>query len=145
MNDPRQNKLTANRVLFEVLGGGDISNPEELVTETWTLDDPDFARPEWKGPEGLAAFTTKYHQVFGDPTFEILRQDATTETVTTKWTMDARLIGEIFDLPARGEPVHITGLTFDEVDEETGRISQTTRRWDAAGIQDQIRNFHNEI
>jgi predicted ester cyclase len=133
VRDEQLNKA-ASRRYFEIIGGGDLSAFDELLTDDYQDHDP----ANDVDPLDRAAFKSQcqmYLDAFG-PSFAIEGQLAEGDLVTTRWTVTGTHRGEFQGVEPTGRRITLTGHTTHRYRE--GKICETHWNWDRYGMLEQL-------
>ena len=115
---------------------GDLSIPDRIFAENFTIYDPCSLVPVLKGPEGVKGRIIDYRIAFPDLKIEV--EDVITETnrVVTRWTLRGTHLGKFAGLQPSGKPIEVAGITIHRI--SSGRIVEAWVNWDTHSLNKQI-------
>ncbi|MFD5253519.1 ester cyclase [Streptomyces bobili] len=132
VRDEQLNCATA-REWFEQAGTIEIDRMFDRVTDDYVEHDPSGS-----AETGLRAAREEYagwRQAF-DFSFRVDDQIAQEDRVCTRWTWTARHKGDYLGIPATGENVTMTGMTWQRF--RDGMICEGWWQYDRAGLMEQL-------
>ncbi|MFF8317281.1 ester cyclase [Streptomyces bobili] len=132
VRDEQLNCATA-REWFEQAGTIEIDRMFDRVTDDYVEHDPSGSEET-----GLRAAREEYagwRQAF-DFSFRVDDQIAQEDRVCTRWTWTARHKGDYLGIPATGENVTMTGMTWQRF--RDGMICEGWWQYDRAGLMEQL-------
>jgi len=89
-----------------------------------------------RGSEGLKQFISQLHRAFPDLKYKVEGLSAEEDTVTCRWSVSGTHRGEMFNQPASGKRINITGT--DVLRFSNGKVVEVWACWDALGFYQQI-------
>ncbi|MFI1695739.1 ester cyclase [Streptomyces bobili] len=131
VRDEQLNCATA-REWFEQAGTIEIDRMFDRVTEDYVEHDPSA---EETGLRAARAEFAGWRQAF-DFSFRVDDQIAQEDRVCTRWTWTARHKGDYLGIPATGENVTMTGMTWQRF--RDGMICEGWWQYDRAGLMEQL-------
>ncbi len=131
VRDEQLNCATA-REWFEQAGTIEIDRMFDRVTEDYVEHDPSA---EETGLRAAREEFAGWRQAF-DFSFRVDDQIAQEDRVCTRWTWTARHKGDYLGIPATGENVTMTGMTWQRF--RDGMICEGWWQYDRAGLMEQL-------
>lgn len=123
-----QNKAAARRVLEEIVGKGDLSLVDELISEDY-LGHIETQEDTIEGPEHFKQFVALYQATFPELRFAVDDQIAEGDKVATRWTATGRI-------PSFGgdsdQPVSVMGISMQSF--RDGKVIESWDAWESLGV-----------
>ncbi|MFH8804494.1 ester cyclase [Streptomyces sp. NPDC017936] len=132
LRDEQLNRVMA-REFFEDLGRTDIDRLFERVSDDYVDHDP--ANPQDTGLRAARDEVVGWRRAF-DFSFRVDHQLAQDDMVCTRWTWQGRHKGDFLGIPARGQEVTMTGMTWHRF--RGGLICEAWWQYDRAGLMQQL-------
>ncbi|MHC4390609.1 MAG: ester cyclase [Planctomycetota bacterium] len=132
----QDNRAVAARLLKEFYNDFNPSVAEELLTPGFTLHDPNSDVP-LVGIDAYVVYISVYREAFEG--FHMQAEDIIAEgdKVAVRWRASGVHKAELLGVPASGEEMVITGLTFYRF--KDGKLDEAWTHWDALGLLRQLR------
>ncbi|MGW6687394.1 ester cyclase [Streptomyces sp. NPDC054961] len=135
VRDEYLNKLVATRMIEEIAGKGNFDVIEECVAADYVTHDIMQSGDRGNGREGLATTIGMWRDAF-DFTFDMTRQIAEGDCVTTLWDWKGTHKGEFMGVAPTGKEVSMSGSTTCRL--ENGQIAEDWWYYDAPGLMRQM-------
>ncbi|MEV5438588.1 ester cyclase [Streptomyces sp. NPDC052682] len=133
VRDEQLNTLAA-RAFFAAMGRVEPDRLREHVTDDYVDNDPSYPRPV-QGLKGFGEQYASWRDAF-DFSFRIDDQIAQGDRVCTRWTWTGRHQGDFLGIPATGQDVSMTGMTWQRF--RAGKICEGWWMYDRAGLMEQL-------
>lgn len=135
VRDEYLNKLVANRFFEEIAAKGNFDVIEECVAADYVTHDIMQSGDAGNGREGLRQTVGMWRSAF-DMTFDMTRQIAEGNCVTTLWDWKGVHKGEFMGVAATGKEFSMSGCTTCRI--ENGQIAEDWWYYDAPGLMRQM-------
>ncbi|WP_306432424.1 ester cyclase [Streptomyces sp. A1136] len=135
VRDEYLNKLLVNRIFEELAEKGNFDVMEECVAADYMEHDMMRQPGTGDGREGLRRSMTMWRDAF-DFTFDLHRQIAEGDCVTTLWNWTGRHKGDFMGMAPTGQEVAMSGCTTFRI--ENGQIAEGWWYYDAPGLMRQM-------
>ncbi|MER5372517.1 ester cyclase [Streptomyces sp. NPDC002553] len=132
VRDEQLNRVVA-REFFEGLGRGDIDRLFERVSDDYVDHDPANARDT--GLRAAREEVAGWRRAF-DFSMQVDDQLSEEDRVCTRWTFTGRHHGDFVGIPATGQDVTMTGMTWHRF--RDGMICEAWWQYDRAGLLEQL-------
>lgn len=129
-----QNRDTAERVFSEVLNDHDLERIPDYYAEDCRFYG--MTGPEAIDADEYASFLSMYFEAFPDLSFEIDEVVTGDNSAAVRWTARGTHEGSLMDIPATGQAVTVTGMTFLHIDD--GKVVETYSNQDMLGLLQQL-------
>ncbi|RJP74559.1 MAG: ester cyclase [Candidatus Zixiibacteriota bacterium] len=134
MNEQKYKNIT-HKFIEEILGKGNTQMIEEIVDRGFVMHDPNIPQ-EVRGPDGVKRFVQELHAGVPDVRFKIESLLVEGDQAVCRWTSTGTHTGELFDQPASGKRITVTGM--DILRFSNDKIVEDYSCWDALGFYRQI-------
>ncbi|CAM5551449.1 hypothetical protein SAVIM338S_04469 [Streptomyces avidinii] len=136
VRDEHLNKLVASRMFDEIAAKGDLSAIEECYTAGYV--DHEMMQEEGRGDgrDGVARTVGMWRDAFGSMAFDLTRQIAEGNCVTTLWNWKGTHSGEFMGVAPTGEECSMSGCTTFRF--EDGQIAEGWWYFDAPALMKQM-------
>ncbi|MFJ4619173.1 ester cyclase [Streptomyces sp. NPDC088812] len=132
VRDEQLNRKVA-REYFEDLGRTPVDRLLERLTDDYVDHDP--ANPQDTGLRAAREEVLGWRRAF-DFSMRVDGQTAEDDTVCTRWTFTGRHKGDFLGIPATGQEVAMTGMTWHRF--RGGMICEAWWQYDRAGLLEQL-------
>ncbi|MFE0451338.1 ester cyclase [Streptomyces sp. NPDC058914] len=132
VRDEQLNRVVA-REFFEDLGRAPIDRLFERITDDYVDHDP--ANPQDTGLRAARDEVLGWRRAF-DFKVRVDAQVAEDDLVCTRWTWQGRHKGDFLGIPATGQEVSMTGMTWHRL--RGGQICEAWWQYDRAGLMEQL-------
>lgn len=109
---------------------------QSVFEEMWNASSPSKARTIFAQPEGVEKFVTQFLAAFPDLHHTVEEIIAEEDRVAIRFSAQGTHLGRWKDYPARGNPIHFTGLTLAHI--AGGKIAEHHTWWDTYEVIEQI-------
>jgi steroid delta-isomerase-like uncharacterized protein len=130
------NKDVARRYFNDILNNGKLDIIPEIIAPEFVLHFPLFPRPI-RGQEAFKQFVTTLRTAFPDVHYEIDREASDQDKAAIRWKLSATHQGDFLDIPARGTPVTLQGVSIFRLN--NGQIIEEWVNENDLGLIEQIR------
>ncbi|WP_330298112.1 ester cyclase [Streptomyces sp. NBC_00503] len=135
VRDEYLNKLVVNRFFEEVAGKGNFDVIEECIAADYVTHDIMDTTGEGNGRDGLRKTVGMWRDAI-DFSFDMTRQIAEGDCVTTLWDFRGTHKGEFMGVAPTGKEVSMSGCTTSRI--ENGQIAEDWWYYDAPGLMRQM-------
>lgn len=135
VRDEHLNKAVAQRVFEDIVGKGDLDAIDECFAAGYTDHDIMEARGGSDGRDGMRRTIGMWRDAF-DCSFDMTRQIAEGDCVTTLWDWKGTQKGEFMGVASTGKDVAMSGCTTFRM--EDGMIAEGWWYYDAPGLMRQM-------
>lgn len=135
VRDEYLNKLVVNRMFEEIAGKGNFDVVEECIAADYVSHDIMESGDAGNGREGLRRTIGMWRDAF-DFTFDMTRQIAEGDCVTTLWDWKGTQKGEFMGAAPTGKEVSMSGCTTSRI--ENGQIAEDWWYYDAPALMRQM-------
>ncbi|MEJ7651980.1 MAG: ester cyclase [Chloroflexia bacterium] len=129
------NKATAHKFMEQIIGTGDWSAADDVMSENATMNHPSSPEPV-RGRDAIMGFLTMFRAGFPDLNMTVNHAVEGEDHVVVRWTMTGTHTEDLFGIPPTNKPVKVTGISMFRF--ENGVIVEDTVEEDAAGMLRQI-------
>jgi steroid delta-isomerase-like uncharacterized protein len=129
-----RNHDIAEHVFSDVLNDHDIERISEYYTDGCRFYG--MTGPDAIDTEEYASFLSMHFEAFPDLSFEIDEIVAEDDSAAVRWTARGTHEGSLMDIPATGEAVTVTGMSFLHI--EDGKVSEVYSNQDMLGLLQQL-------
>jgi steroid delta-isomerase-like uncharacterized protein len=131
-----ENKAKVRRLLEEGFSQGNAEVADEVLDPDFVCYDPNSESGEVRGAQTIKGEIEYFRNALSDLTYTIEDQIAEGDKVVTRYTLSGTHQGELFGVPASGEPVRMAGIVIDRF--EDGKIVEEWPEYDLLGAMRQI-------
>ncbi|MEU9418623.1 ester cyclase [Streptomyces sp. NPDC051000] len=135
VRDEHLDKLLVNRIFEDVAEKGDFAVVDECVAADYTDHDIMAAPGTGDGRQGMKRTMGMWRDAF-DFSFDLHRQIAEGDCVTTLWAWTGTQKGEFMGVPPTGKEVTMSGCTTFRI--ENGQVAEGWWYYDAPGLMRQM-------
>jgi steroid delta-isomerase-like uncharacterized protein len=126
-----QNKALARR-FYEVFNSGNVEPLDAVVPVNYIQHTPGVP----PGRDGVQMFMGMFRAAFPDVHLHTEDLLADGDRVVGRWTVHGTQQGEIFNIPATGKAIHLTGIDIWRV--ENGLLAEHWDAWNQLGMMQQL-------
>jgi steroid delta-isomerase-like uncharacterized protein len=131
-----ENKAKVGRLLEEGFSQGNAEVADEVLDPDFVCYDPNSESGEVRGAQTIKGEIEYFRSALSDLAYTIEDQLAEGDKVVTRYTLSGTHQGELFGVPASGEPVRMAGIVIDRF--EDGKIVEEWPEYDLLGAMRQI-------
>ena len=115
---------------------GDLTIPDQIFSENFTIYDPCSLVPVLMGPQGVKGRIIDYRIAFPDLKIEVEDVIAENTRVVTRWTLRGTHLGKFADSQPSGQRIEVSGITIHRINR--GRIVEAWVNWDTHNLNRQL-------
>ncbi|MFE2169729.1 ester cyclase [Streptomyces sp. NPDC059447] len=135
VRDEYLNKLVVNRLFEDIAGKGNFDAIEECIAADYVTHDIMDTTGQGNGREGLRRTVGMWRDAF-DMSFDMTRQIAEGDCVTTLWNWKGTHKGEFMGVAPTGKEFTMSGCTTCRI--ENGQIAEDWWYYDAPALMRQM-------
>ena len=130
-----ENKAKVRRLLEEGFSQGNAEVADEVLDPDFVCYDPNSESGEVRGAQTIKGEIEYFRNALSDLTYTIEDQIAEGDVVT-RYTLSGTHQGELFGVPASGEPVRMAGIVIDRF--EDGKMVEEWPEYDLLRVMRKV-------